>query len=82
MLLEAKLSMAEVADRVGYAHQSNFAAAFSGHMGMSPREYRRHRGAVHVSIGAVEAEMRDATGRADASGPVVVGWVPRGNGER
>jgi AraC-like DNA-binding protein len=57
LLLEAKLSMAEVADRVGYAHQSNFAAAFSGHMGMSPREYRRHRGAVHVSIGAVEADM-------------------------
>jgi len=57
LLLEAKLSMAEVADRVGYAHQSNFAAAFAGHMGMSPREYRRHRGAVHVSIGAVEADL-------------------------
>ena len=63
LLLEAKLSMAEVADRVGYAHQSNFAAAFSGHMGMSPREYRRHRGALHVSIGAVEADLGGAERR-------------------
>jgi AraC-like DNA-binding protein len=56
LLLEAKLSMGEVAERVGYAHQSNFAAAFSGHMGMSPREYRRQRGALHVSIGVSEGE--------------------------
>jgi AraC-like DNA-binding protein len=63
LLLEGKLSMADVADRVGYAHQSNFAAAFSGHMGMSPREYRRHRGAVHVSIGAVEADLEKPSRR-------------------
>jgi AraC-like DNA-binding protein len=56
LLLEAKLSMAQVAERVGYAHQSNFAAAFSGHMGMSPREYRRQRGPLHVSIGAADAD--------------------------
>lgn len=66
LLLEAKLSMAEVAERVGYAHQSNFAAAFSGHMGMSPREYRRHRGAVHLSIGATEADLDDSPRRGAA----------------
>jgi len=57
LLLEAKLSMAEVAERVGYAHQSNFTAAFSGHMGMSPRDYRRQRGALHLSIGVAEADL-------------------------
>jgi AraC-like DNA-binding protein len=51
LLLEAKLSVAEVAERVGYAHQSNFAAAFSGHVGMSPREYRRHRAPFNVPLG-------------------------------
>jgi len=28
---------------VGYEHQSSFAAAFRNQVGMSPREYRRHR---------------------------------------
>lgn len=50
LLLEAKLSIAEVAERVGYAHQSNFAAAFSAHLGMSPREYRRHRAPVDLAL--------------------------------
>jgi AraC-like DNA-binding protein len=63
LLLEAKLSVAEVAERVGYGHQSNFAAAFSGHLGMSPREYRRHRAPVHLSLGAVEAELAAAPRR-------------------
>lgn len=59
LLLEAKLSVAEVAERVGYGHQSNFTAAFSTHVGMSPSEYRRHRAPVHLSLGEVEApEMR------------------------
>ena len=43
LLLEAKLTIAQVAERVGYEHQSSFAAAFSRHIGMSPREYRQHR---------------------------------------
>jgi hypothetical protein len=43
LLLEATLTIAQVAERVGYEHQSSFAAAFGGHVGMSPREYRRHR---------------------------------------
>lgn len=54
LLLEAKLSVAEVAERVGYGHQSNFTAAFSTHVGMSPSEYRRHRAPVHLSLGEVE----------------------------
>jgi AraC-like DNA-binding protein len=63
LLLEAKLSMAEVADRVGYAHQSNFSAAFSGHLGMSPREYCRHRAAVHLSLGTSEVGLEDRPSR-------------------
>jgi len=43
LLLEATLTIAQVAERVGYEHQSSFTAAFRGHVGMSPREYRRHR---------------------------------------
>jgi AraC-like DNA-binding protein len=54
LLLEAKLSVAQVAERVGYVHQSNFTAAFSGHFGMSPSEYRRHRAPIHLSLGEVE----------------------------
>ena len=50
LLIEAKLSVAGVAERLGYAHQSSFAAAFSGHVGMSPREYRRHRAPVDVVL--------------------------------
>jgi AraC-like DNA-binding protein len=43
LLLEATLTIAQVAERVGYEHQSSFAAAFGGHVGMSPRQYRQHR---------------------------------------
>jgi AraC-like DNA-binding protein len=43
LLLEATLTIAQVAERVGYEHQSSFAAAFGAHVGMSPREYRQHR---------------------------------------
>lgn len=52
LLLEGKLSVAQVAERVGYAHQSNFAAAFSGSAGMSPREYRRHRAPISLPLGS------------------------------
>jgi AraC-like DNA-binding protein len=63
LLLEGKLSVAEVAERVGYGHQSNFAAAFSSHLGMSPREYRRHRAPVHLSLGAAEADLAETSRR-------------------
>lgn len=43
LLMEATLTIAQVAERVGYEHQSSFAAAFSSQVGMSPREYRKHR---------------------------------------
>ena len=47
LIIEAKvtrgISWAQVAERVGYEHQSSFTAAFRGQVGMSPREYRRHR---------------------------------------
>lgn len=57
LLLEAKLNMAEIAERVGYAHQSNFAAAFSDHVGMSPREYRRHRAPIDLALGAADKDL-------------------------
>lgn len=63
LLLEAKLSVAEVAERVGYSHQSNFTAAFSGHVGMSPSEYRRHRAPVRLALGDVEEAEREAPPR-------------------
>ena len=37
------MTIAQVAERVGYEHQSSFTAAFRGHVGMAPREYRKHR---------------------------------------
>lgn len=43
LLMEASLTIAQVAERVGYEHQSSFAAAFKNQVGMSPREYRCHR---------------------------------------
>ena len=51
LLLEATLTIAQVAERVGYEHQSSFAAAFRGHVGMAPREYRQHRAPFSVPLG-------------------------------
>jgi AraC-like DNA-binding protein len=50
LLLEATLTIAQVAERVGYEHQSSFTAAFRGHVGMSPREYRQHRAPFSVAL--------------------------------
>jgi len=52
LLLAATLTIAQVAERVGYEHQSSFAAAFSGHVGMSPRQYRQHRAPFNLSLSA------------------------------
>ena len=52
LLMEATLTIAQVAERVGYEHQSSFAAAFSGHVGMSPREYRKHRAPFSLDLPA------------------------------
>ena len=51
LLLEAALTIAQVAERVGYEHQSSFTAAFQAHVDMSPREYRKHRGAFTLPLG-------------------------------
>ncbi len=55
LLLEATLTIAQVAERVGYEHQSSFAAAFSGHVGMSPRQYRQHRAPFSLPLSAGDA---------------------------
>ena len=56
LLLEATLTIAQVAERVGYEHQSSFTAAFRGHVGMSPREYRQHRAPFSVPLGKAKIE--------------------------
>lgn len=69
LLLEATLTIAQVAERVGYEHQSSFTAAFRGHVGMSPREYRQHRAAFSVSLEPGPAAARAAQpGRGRARG--------------
>ena len=50
LLLEAKLTIAQIAERVGYEHQSAFTAAFSSHLGMTPRQYRQHRAPVNLAL--------------------------------
>jgi len=55
LLLEATLTIAQVAERVGYEHQSSFTAAFRGHVGMAPREYRQHRAPFSLPLGKARA---------------------------
>ena len=50
LLLEAKLTIAQIAQQVGYEHQSSFTAAFRGHLGMAPRAYRKHRAPFHLPL--------------------------------
>ncbi|WP_315875383.1 AraC family transcriptional regulator [Leptolyngbya sp. 7M] len=45
LLSECELSVAEVAERVGYASPSRFCHAFKQQVGLSPSEYRRRFGA-------------------------------------
>ena len=49
LLLEPNLTIAQVAEQVGYEYPSGFAAAFSAHVGMTPRAYRRHRADLRVA---------------------------------
>ena len=51
LLLDGNLTIAQVADRVGYQHQSSFTTAFKAYVDMSPREYRKHRGAFTLPLG-------------------------------
>lgn len=51
LLAEGRLNIGQVADAVGYQHQSSFAVAFREAVGESPREFaRRHRPAEPVAI--------------------------------
>ena len=54
LLLAATLTIAQVAERVGYEHQSSFAAAFRGYVGMSAREYRRHRAPFNQTLAPIQ----------------------------
>jgi AraC-like DNA-binding protein len=46
LLLQGRLSISQIGERVGYEYPSGFTAAFTRHVGMTPRQYRRHRAAV------------------------------------
>jgi AraC-like DNA-binding protein len=50
LLLQGRLSIAQVAERVGYGYPSGLTAAFSAHVGMTPREYRKHRSPISVAL--------------------------------
>ncbi len=56
LLLEAKLTIAQIAQQVGYEHQSSFTAAFRGHLGMAPRAYRRHRAPFHLPLELADSQ--------------------------
>ena len=51
LLLEGQLTIGQIAERVGYSHQSSFAAAFSRYSGMAPKEYKRQRAAIDIPLG-------------------------------
>ena len=51
LLLRAELSIAQVAERVGYEYPSGFTAAFTDHVGMTPRDYRRLRAPMNIALG-------------------------------
>jgi AraC-like DNA-binding protein len=51
LLLEGRLSIGQIAEQVGYEHQSSFTAAFRDQVGMTPRDYAQHRAAINVSLG-------------------------------
>lgn len=49
LLLQPRLTIAQVSEMVGYQYPSGFAAAFSAHIGMTPRAYRQNRAPISVS---------------------------------
>lgn len=50
LLLEGRLSIGEISERVGYEHQSSFTSAFQRRVGMTPREYQQQRAALDVTL--------------------------------
>lgn len=56
LLFQDRLSISQIAERVGYEYPSGFAAAFAAHVGMTPREYRRHRAPISVRLGRLDQD--------------------------
>jgi AraC-like DNA-binding protein len=54
LLLQGRLNISQIAERVGYEYPSGFTAAFSRHVGLTPREYRRHRVPITRTLRATE----------------------------
>jgi AraC-like DNA-binding protein len=55
LLLQGRLNVSQIAERVGYEYPSGFTAAFTRHVGLTPREYRRHRVPVTRTLRAAES---------------------------
>jgi AraC family transcriptional regulator of adaptative response / methylphosphotriester-DNA alkyltransferase methyltransferase len=70
MLRDGRLTVREVANRVGYRQPAQFAKAFRRHQGLAPSGYRGRSGAT------VPAACGDRPRR--GSGQVVLAAVPRG----
>jgi AraC-like DNA-binding protein len=56
LLLEGRLSIGQIAEQVGYEHQSSFTAAFREQVGMTPRDYAQQRAALDVSLGSARVD--------------------------
>jgi AraC-like DNA-binding protein len=54
LLLQGRLNVSQIAERVGYEYPSGFTAAFTRHVGLTPRDYRRHRVPVTRTLRAAE----------------------------
>jgi len=50
LLIEGQLNICQVADAVGYQHQSSFTAAFRDYIGVSPKEYAKSRAATNFKL--------------------------------
>lgn len=54
LLVGADLTISQIAERVGYEHQSSFTTAFHAEVGVAPREYRQQ----HVQRPGPQADAR------------------------
>jgi AraC-like DNA-binding protein len=51
LLIADRLSIAQIAERVGYEYASGFAAAFAAYVGTTPRDYRRQKAPIRIELG-------------------------------
>jgi AraC-like DNA-binding protein len=59
LLLQGRFNVAQIAERLGYAHQSSFATAFRDYCGMPPHAYAKRRPA--LAHGAAQSSSEPLT---------------------